>query len=268
MGSGGRGYTGEASAALTILLLGLTQQGKRGGPDLPVVILIIVRKRLRDSVGTMSGCMPLGDGDTIKLVVLDHHDALAGQELEPSVMGGIVRSLGSASGGKQALADESPTGMKAVDEGGDVGMNQRGRRLGAVVRHIEREGEVTAMIHVERGETSLGVNGGVVGYLEVGEIAGPSRVGSRNATSEKKVAESGVEAFSEPNGLMVGGCRRLQSSTDRRPCGLDDLRDEDAATVGSDAASVAIVAGNAKEVDLEDHERDRSTLARFDYHTS
>ena len=40
MGSGGRGYTGEASAALTILLLGLTQQGKRGGPDLPVVILI------------------------------------------------------------------------------------------------------------------------------------------------------------------------------------------------------------------------------------
>ena len=158
--------------------------------------------------------------------------------------------------------------MKAVDEGGDVGMNHRGRRLGAVVSHIEGEGEVTAMIHVERRETCLSMNGGVVSYLEVGEITGPSGVGCRNAASEKKVAKGGVEAFSETNGLVVGGCRRLQSSTDRRPCGLDDLRDEDAATVGSDAASVTIVAGDAEEVDLEDYKGDGGTLARFDYHSS
>ena len=158
--------------------------------------------------------------------------------------------------------------MKAIDKGGDVGMDQRGRRLGAVVSHIKGEGEVTAMIHVERRETCLGVNGGVVSYLEVGEIASPSRVGCRNATSEKKVAESGVEAFSEPNGLMVGGCRRLQPSTDRRPCGLDDLRDEDATTVGPNAAGVTIVASDAKELDLEDYKGDGGTLARFDYHTS
>lgn len=158
--------------------------------------------------------------------------------------------------------------MKAVDEGGDVGMNQRGRRLGAVVSHIEGEGEVTAMIHVERRETRLGVNGGVVSYLEMGEITGPSGVGCRNAASEKKVAKGGVEAFSETNGLVVGGCRRLQSSTDRRPCGLDDLRDEDATTVGPNAAGVTIVTGDAEEVDLEDYKGDGGTLARFDYHTS
>ena len=48
--SGGRGYTGEASAALTIPLLGLTQQGKRGGPDLPVVILISPAKGMSQLV--------------------------------------------------------------------------------------------------------------------------------------------------------------------------------------------------------------------------
>ena len=158
--------------------------------------------------------------------------------------------------------------MKAVDEGGDVGMNHRGRRLGAVVSHIEGEGEVTAMIHVERRETRLGVNGGIVSYLEMRKITGPSRVGSRNAASEKEVAKGGVEAFSETNGLVVGGCRRLQSSTDRRPCGLDDLRDEDATTVGPNAAGVTIVASDAEEVDLEDYKRDGGTFARFDYHTS
>ena len=230
--------------------------------------IVIVGEGLRDSVRAVSGSVPLSDRHTIKLVILNHHDALAGQELEPGVMGRIMRSLSSASGGKQALADESPAGMKAVDEGGDVGMNQRGRRLGAVVSHIKGEGEVTAMIHVERRETCLGVNGGVVSYLEVGEITGPSGVGCRNAASEKKVAKGGVEAFSETNGLVVGGCRRLQSSTDRRPCGLDDLRDEDATTVGPNAASVTIVAGDAKEVDLEDYKGDGGTLARFDYHTS
>ena len=56
----------------------------------PGEAIVVVGERLRDSVGTMSGCMPLGDGDTIKLVVLDHHDALAGRELKPNVMGGIV----------------------------------------------------------------------------------------------------------------------------------------------------------------------------------
>ena len=52
--------------------------------------IVIVREGLRDSVRAMSGSVPLSDRYTIKLVILNHHDALAGQELEPGVMGRIM----------------------------------------------------------------------------------------------------------------------------------------------------------------------------------
>ena len=52
--------------------------------------IVIVREGLRDSVRAVSGSVPLSDRHTIKLVILNHHDALAGQELEPGVMGRIV----------------------------------------------------------------------------------------------------------------------------------------------------------------------------------
>ena len=104
--------------------------------------------------------------------------------------------------------------MEAINKGGDVRMNQRGRGLRAVVGHIEGKREVTTMVHVERRETSLGMDGGVVGYLKIREIASPSRVSSRNATGEEKVAKRGVEALSKANGLMVSGCRWFQPSTD------------------------------------------------------
>ena len=52
--------------------------------------IVIVREGLRDSVRAMSGSVPLSDRHTIKLVILNHHDALAGQELEPGVMGRIM----------------------------------------------------------------------------------------------------------------------------------------------------------------------------------
>ena len=56
----------------------------------PSEAIVVVGKRLRDTVGTMSGHMPLGDRSTVKLVVLDHHNALAGRKLEPNVMSGIM----------------------------------------------------------------------------------------------------------------------------------------------------------------------------------
>ena len=52
--------------------------------------IVVVRKGLRDPIRTMSGHMPLGDRSTVKLVVLDHHNALAGRKLEPNVMSGIM----------------------------------------------------------------------------------------------------------------------------------------------------------------------------------
>ena len=112
------------------------------------------------------------------------------------------------------MTDNSPTRMEDVNKGGNVRVNQRGRRLRAVVGHIERKRKVTTMIHVERRETSLGIDGGVVGYLKMREIASPSGVSSRNATGEEKVAKRGVEALSKPNGLMVSSCRWFQPSTD------------------------------------------------------
>ena len=49
---------------------------------------------------------------------------------------------------------------------------------------------------------------------------------------------------------------------------MDDLGDENASTVSANTASIAVVAGNSKEVDLKNHEGSRGALARFGNHTS
>ena len=176
--------------------------------------IVVVGKSLDNSIRTVSGNMPLSDGGTIKLMIFDHHDALAGRELEPRIVGRVMGSLSGTSGRKQALADQGPTRVKAVDKGSHVRMNQGRRRLGAMVGNIEREREVATMVDVERRETGDGVNGGVVGDFKVRKVTSPTRIGSGDTTSEEKMAKGGIEAFGEANGLVMCGGRSFQPSTD------------------------------------------------------
>ena len=78
-----------------------------------------------------------------------------------------------------------------------------------MVSHVEGEREVTAMAHVERREASDGMDGSVVGYLEMGEVTGPTRVDSRDSAGKEKMAKGSVETLGKANSLMVGSCGRL-----------------------------------------------------------
>ena len=83
---------------------------------------------------------------------------------------GVAGAFGGKRTGVEAMADEAPTSVEAVEEGSNVGVNIGRRGVGAMEGNIERKGEVTALFDEEGGETSAGVNGGIIGDLEVGEI--------------------------------------------------------------------------------------------------
>ena len=223
--------------------------------------VVIVGEDLDNTVGPVSGLVPLGDRCSSELATLflDDEDALADKELEGGIVADILYPLRGKGMEQVPTADERPTALNAVDKGGDVSVDRRGR-LGPVVGDVERQWEVSPMFNVEGRETSARVDGGIVRDLEVRKVAGPTRVGCRDPMSEEKGVENLVEPLGEADGFVMSGGGGLETDTESGISGSDDVGYKDGSAVGADAAGEPLVAGNTVKVEVEDFLRRRGTL--------
>ena len=101
--------------------------------------VVIVGEDLDNTVGPVSGLVPLGDRCSSELATLflDDEDALADKELEGGIVADILYPLRGEGMEQVPTANERPAALNAVDKGGDVGVDGR-RRLGPVVGDVER----------------------------------------------------------------------------------------------------------------------------------
>ena len=167
-------------------------------------------------------------------------------------MSGVMQTLRGNGGRKEALADNSPASVEAVDKGSDVRLDQTRRGVEAVVSDVEGKTEVSAVLDVERREPSLGVNGGVVSNFHVREVAGPAGVGSGDATGEQEVTEGGVEALGEANSLVMSSSRSLNGDPNGGEGDSDELGQEDATAVRANSTGVAFIPNHVQKEVLED----------------
>ena len=163
-----------------------------------------------------------------------------------------MQTLRGNGGREEALADNSPASVEAVDKGSDVRLDQTRRGVEAVMSDVESKTEVSAVLNVERREPSLGVNGGVVSNFHVREVAGPARVGSGDATGEQEVTEGGVEALGEANSLVMSSSRSLDGDPNSGEGDSDELRQEDATAVRANSTGVALIPNHVQKEELED----------------
>ena len=223
--------------------------------------VVIVGEDLDDTVGPVSGLVPLGDRCSSELATLffDDENALADKELEGGIVADVLYPLRGKGMEQVPTADERPTALNAVDESGDVSVDRR-RRLGPMVGDVERQWEVPPMLDVEGRESSARVDGSVVCNLEVRKVAGPTRVGCRDPMSEEEGVENLVEPLGEADGFVMSGGGSLETNTKSGISGSNDVGYKDGSTVGADAAGEPLVAGNTVEVEVEDFLRRRGTL--------
>ena len=214
--------------------------------------VVIVGEDLDNTVGPVSGLVPLGDRCSSELATLflDDEDALADKELEGGIVADILYPLRGKGMEQVPTADERPTALNAVDKGGDVSVDRRGR-LGPVVGDVERQWEVSPMFNVEGREASARVDGGIVRDLEVRKVAGPTRVG---CIGDKRQMATMIENKTSELAMHEDAKNRRRAIDKMAPRGNKISVDIEEVGAGGDAAD----SGGAMEArDITAAARDR-----------
>lgn len=68
---------------------------------------------------------------------MNHHNGLPNCKLESSVVRGVMGAFGITGGREQTMANNRPAGMKPVDKGCNVRVDQARRTLQTMVGNIE-----------------------------------------------------------------------------------------------------------------------------------
>jgi len=102
-------------------------------------LVVVVLEDLFDTVRPMSWLVPLGSGATAERAALlfDDQDALLREEGEGGVVLGVTSALGRESASEEAMPDEAPAGVEAIDESSNVGMDVGRGRVEAVVGDVQ-----------------------------------------------------------------------------------------------------------------------------------
>tara|TARA_B100000683_G_scaffold264833_1_gene294950 strand:- start:216 stop:1178 length:963 start_codon:yes stop_codon:yes gene_type:complete len=233
----------------------------------PVVVVV---QHLYHAIGTVLGLMPLGDGLAVKgtSAILDYEYTLSNGKLQPGVVLKVVDLLGGLCRRMQALAYDTPAGVQSVNKASDIRVDQSGGRVEAKVGNVLRVRELATVLDKERREANRGSHSGIVRYLDMVDIAPPTRISRGNTAGHQKRAQGSVETLSEANGLMVGRGGSFHADTHGVPGDTDKLGDKDATMVGTDAAAISLVPRDVAEVVLEDSRRGGSALDRHNHHTA